>query len=363
LDQIEPVSTQTDGHGHGAHVSSLILSNRHTRGGKYNGIAPDADLVSIKAFGDDGSGTYLDVIRALDWVVNNKDQYNIRVLNLSFSAPPQSYYWDDPLAQAVMRAWQAGIVVVAAAGNTGPGAMTVGVPGNVPYVITVGAVSDNETPGDMTDDFLTEFSSAGPTVEGFIKPDAVAPGAHLMGLMPPNSQLAQNHPEMYAGFDYYYSLSGTSQATAVTSGIVALVLQANPSLTPDDVKCKLMSGAHAAVDANSNPAYSVFQQGAGLVNAYDAVYSTGAGCANQGLDISLDLDGTQHYGGYANLNPETGEYYVMAPDGYVWSEGYVWSGNYVWSGGYVWSGNYVWSGGYVWSEAYVWSEGGWIPQE
>ena len=120
-------------------------------------------------------GSYLDVIRGIDWVVAHKDEYNIRVLNLSFSAPPQSYYWDDPLNQAVMQAWQAGIVVVAAAGNGGPDPMTVGVPGNVPYIITVGAMSDNYTPENPADDILASFSAAGPTVEGFVKPEVVAP--------------------------------------------------------------------------------------------------------------------------------------------------------------------------------------------
>ena len=97
-----------DDNGHGSHVSSLIVSNRRSQQGKFNGLAPNADLVSIKAFGANGGGSYADVIRAIDWAVLYKDKLNIRVLNMSFSAPPQSYYWDDPLNQAVMRAWQAG---------------------------------------------------------------------------------------------------------------------------------------------------------------------------------------------------------------------------------------------------------------
>ncbi len=92
--------------------------------GYYRGIAPDADLVAVKAFDARGQGTYANVIRGLDWIVTHKDDYGIRVVNLSFSAEPRSRYWDDPLNQAVMAAWQAGIVVVASAGNTGPGAMT-----------------------------------------------------------------------------------------------------------------------------------------------------------------------------------------------------------------------------------------------
>ncbi len=116
--------------------------------GKYNGVAPGADLVSVKAFGASGQGTYSDVIRGIDWVVSNKAAYGTRVLNLSISATPISWYFDDPLAQAAMAAWQAGIVVVTSAGNGGPSPMSIGVPGNVPYVITAGAMSDALTPGD-----------------------------------------------------------------------------------------------------------------------------------------------------------------------------------------------------------------------
>jgi hypothetical protein len=197
--QVQDPTARTDYNGHGAHVSSLLLSSWTTPIGQFNGVAPAANLVTVKAFDANGAGSYMDVIRAIDWVVANKDTHNIRVLNLSFSAQPQSLYWDDPLNQAVMRAWQAGVVVVAAAGNRGPDPMTVGVPGNVPYVITAGAMSDNYTPNDLTDDFLADFSSAGPTVEGFVKPDLVAPGAHMLGLMPADGQFAMDHPELYVG--------------------------------------------------------------------------------------------------------------------------------------------------------------------
>jgi serine protease AprX len=156
---------ETDGSGHGTHVAAIGL-NSATASGKYLGIAPNAGFVSVKAFDAAGKGSYADVIRGLDWLVANKNAYQVRVLNLSFSAPPQSFYWDDPLNQAVMKAWQAGIVVVASAGNTGPKPMTIGVPGNVPYVITVGAMTDNHTPADPSDDRLTTFSAAGPTAEG-----------------------------------------------------------------------------------------------------------------------------------------------------------------------------------------------------
>ena len=162
--------------GHGSHIASIAVSSLLTDAGKYNGIAPGAHLVSVQAFDEFGNGTYADVIRAIDWVVANRKKHKIKILNLSFSAEARSHYWDDPINQAVMVAWQNEIFVVAAAGNRGPDPMTIGVPGNVPYVMTVGAMTDNFTPADGSDDHWRSFSSAGPTVEGFVKPEVVAPG-------------------------------------------------------------------------------------------------------------------------------------------------------------------------------------------
>lgn len=370
ITNVEGLWVQDDQAGHGAHIMTTAASSYSTAPdgtlrapagtltNNYHGIAPGINLISVKAFGSNGGGSYADVIRGIDWVVSHKNAYNIRVLNCSFSAPPQSYYWDDPLNQAIMRAWQAGIVVVAAAGNTGPNPMTIGVPGNVPYIITVGAVSDNGTPTDGRDDFLSSFSATGPTVEGFVKPELVAPGGHIMASMSHQSQIALAHPEFFNGtYGNFFQMSGTSQSTAVVSGIVALMLERNPNLTPNDVKCRLVTSARTAMKADGSPAYSVFQQGAGMVNAYAAVYSTASGCANQNLNIAADLAGTVHYGGRANRNPDTGAYYLMGLEGYVWGGGYATNESYVWGGTYVWGDGYVWGNGYVWGDAYVWGSG------
>src|SRR6185295_18394967 len=136
---------------------------------------------------------------------------------------------------------------------------TITVPGNVPYVITVGAMTDNFTPANPADDRLASFSSAGPTYEGFVKPEVVAPGGHIWSLMPTSARIAQEHPS-YQNDGDYFTMSGTSQAAAVTSGVVALLLQAQPGLTPDQVKCKLLVSSRPAVDPNGSVAYSVFQQ-------------------------------------------------------------------------------------------------------
>ena len=303
--------------GHGTHVASIAGNADYDVYGKVYGVAPNASLVGIKAFDAEGKATYADVIRGIDWALQIKDQINLRVLNMSFSGPARSYYWEDPLNQAVMKAWQAGIVVVASAGNNGPDPMTIGVPGNVPYIITVGAMTDNYTESDATDDKLATFSAAGPTIEGFVKPEIVAPGGHLSGLMAFDTQIVQDHPEFHDG-GRYFEMSGTSQAAGVVSGVVALMLMQEPTLTPDEVKCRLMDSAHTAFKDNGELAYSIFQQGSGMVNAEAALTSTASSCANQALDITQDLEGNEHFFGPANINSEGNFYIEGLGDEYVW---------------------------------------------
>jgi len=304
--------------GHGTHVASIAGNADYDVYGKVYGVAPNAALVGIKAFDAEGKATYADVIRGIDWALQVKDQINLKVLNMSFSGPARSYYWEDPLNQAVMKAWQAGIVVVASAGNNGPDPMTIGVPGNVPYIITVGAMTDNYTAAYENDDKLATFSAAGPTAEGFIKPEIVAPGGHISGLMAFDTQIVQEHPEFHDG-GRYFEMSGTSQAAGVVSGVVALMLTQDPTLTPDEVKCRLMDSAHAAFNGSGELAYSVFQQGSGMVNAVDALASTATACANQALDIAQDIAGNEHYFGPANIN-EDGNFYVEGlGDEYIWN--------------------------------------------
>lgn len=372
------VGVAQDQNGHGSHVISVIANSERDKDGNYMGVAPGVSLVSVKAFDRYGNGSYLDVIRGLDWLYNVRKQYDIRVVNLSFSAEPQSHYWDDPINQAVMKLWQAGLVVVASAGNKGPDPMTIGVPGNVPYVITVGAMTDEGTPYFGEDDRLATFSSAGPTVEGFVKPDVVAPGGNVIGLMNNGAhQITIDHPEFmfsHGDSDDYFTMSGTSQSAAVVSGVVALLLDLFPTLTNDEIKCRLVSGALPALDDDGNLAYSVFQQGAGLVHAYSAAKQSSDDCANVGMDIAADLAGKVHYGGRANVD-EGGNYYVMDLDGYLWTDGklatggYLWTDGYIWTDGYMWTDSYLWTDGsvgangymwtdgYIWTDAYMWTDG------
>ena len=183
------------------------------------------------------------------------------------------------------------MVVVASAGNGGPTAQTIGVPGNTLYIITVGAMTDNYAPSNPLGWRLTSFSSAGPTFEGFVKPDILAPGGHIIGIMDPQTALlAKLHPTFALPVDNLYVMSGTSQAAAVVSASVALMLQSNPALTPDVVKCRLMASAHPAVNSANQLAYSVFQQGAGEINVYDAVYSQSTGGANAGESAAAAME-------------------------------------------------------------------------
>ena len=303
--------------GHGTHVASIAVNSDYDSNGQIYGVAPNASHVGIKAFDAEGKASYADVIRGIGWALQVKDQINLRVLNMSFSGPVRSNYWDDPLNKAVMKAWQAGIVVVASAGNKGSEPMTIGVPGNVPYIITVGAMTDDYTAFNYSDDKVASFSGAGPTAEGFVKPDVIAPGGHISGLMSFDSQIATDHPEFHDG-GRYFEMSGTSQAAAVVSGVVALLLTDNPSLTPDQVKCKLLASSYSANNEDGSNRYSVFQQGAGLVSAYYAIESQADNCANSNLDIAKDLNDEEHYSGPSNIN-ENGNFYVegLGPE-YVW---------------------------------------------
>ncbi|MEP7136150.1 MAG: S8 family peptidase [Chloroflexota bacterium] len=366
-DFIEKSKKPIDPNGHGSHVAGIIANSQKGADGEWNGMAPDVKLAGVRVLDASGVGTYETVILGLQWVLENQTRYNIRIVNLSLVAPVQSPYWADPLDQAVTQVWAKGITVIVAAGNSGPEAMSITVPGNNPYVVTVGAFTDNFTPNDWNDDYITPFSSAGPTLDGFVKPDLVAPGGHIVSIVPSDSYLAKQYPNNLISKNYF-KLAGTSQATAVVSGIAALVISKNPSITPNEVKMRLMSTALPWVDATTtNAGYSMWQQGAGIVNAPDAVFGAISGAANSGMDIQADLAGTTHYEGYSYYDEATSTYRLYDPFA-DWAGGYgtwdgsrgSWSGSRgSWSGDYgawvgsrgSWSGSRgSWSGGYdTWS--------------
>jgi hypothetical protein len=140
----------------------------------------------------------------------------------------------------------------------------------------------------------------------------------------------------------------------VVSGVAALVISANPGLTPDQVKCRIIASGKPAVDASGQLAYSVLQQGTGLVDAKAAVYGTAANCANQGLNIAADLNGTQHYMGRVT-QLANGTFQVTSPNGKLWDQGFIWSEGYIWSEGFLWSDGFIWQEGFLWSSAQTYS--------
>ncbi|MCL6561294.1 MAG: S8 family peptidase, partial [Firmicutes bacterium] len=251
-----------DDNGHGTHVSGDIASNGLRSQGTYRGPAPDASLIGVKVLDKYGMGSTSEVIAGLTWAVENRDKYKIRILSMSLGSTASTSYRDDPLAMAVENVWQENIVVCVAAGNSGPGERTVNSPGIAPSVITVGALDDRITL-PPAGNIIADFSSRGPTVDELTKPDVVAPGVNVVSLRSPGSMLDKKNKNSRIN-SWYISMSGTSMATPVCSGVCALLLEANPGLMPDNVKNIIMETASSLnLDPNT--------QGAGLVDAKRAL--------------------------------------------------------------------------------------------
>jgi serine protease AprX len=273
----EPVGY--DDYGHGAHVAGIIAGAGQASQGARVGNAPFVNLVNVKVTGADGSGCISDVITGLQWIYNNKDAYNIKVVNISMnSAVPESYN-ASPLDAAVEILWFNGITVVVAAGNngTGNGPVPLLPPANDPFVITVGSLDDMGTPA-ISDDAVAATSAYGTTEDGFAKPDLVAPGRNIISLLASTSSNAYiNHPANRVDSNYF-RMSGTSMAAPMVTGAAALLLQQNPSLTPDQIKYRLMA------TARSNwPGYDPARVGAGTLNTYAAANGKSAQSANIGV--------------------------------------------------------------------------------
>ncbi len=242
-------TTATDSYGHGTDVAGIIAGNGDNRGsgdplhGQYIGVAPNANLISIKVSDETGKATVLDVIYGLQFAVAHQSQFNIRVINLSLdSTTPQSYK-TDPLDAAAESAWMHGIVVVAAAGNRGTASDAVEYsPANDPYVITVGGVDENGS-ANASGDTIASWSSQGTTQDGLQKPDVYAPGAHIVSVLAPNSNFASSCATCIVGNGQYIQTSGTSMAAPMISGLAADLLQIHPNWTPDQVKGDLTSSA------------------------------------------------------------------------------------------------------------------------
>jgi serine protease AprX len=295
--------TPIDEFGHGTHIAGLAGSSGAISNGVYAGVAPGVRLLSLRVLDKAGKGKTSDVIAALQFAVANRALYNIRIINLSLGHPVYESAATDPLVQAVEAAVRAGIVVVTAAGNFGmqpvtglPGYAGITVPGNAPSAITVGA-SVTGTTVERSDDRVASFSSRGPSLlDGYAKPDVLAPGHGLVSDSVAGSTLELSFPSLVfpSGSGRLMRLSGSSMATAVVSGLVAVMIEANdyaarqrydslsgkvrrhlsytppPALTPNAIKAMLQYSATPLRDA-AGVTYSALAQGAGEVDGLGAI--------------------------------------------------------------------------------------------
>ncbi len=290
-----------DGYGHGTHIAGTIAGNSWNGNGspgKYVGIAPQANLINVKVSDDQGNAYLSDVINGIQWAIDNRIQYNIRVINLSLQSTVAESYLTDPLDAAVELAWFNGIFVVAASGNNGPNSELYS-PANDPFVVTVGAVDPMGT-ATVGDDQIVSWSSYGTTQDGITKPDVAVPGRYITAtLASSNSVLAKQYPNQVVNKNYF-TLSGTSMAAAVMSGIAALAFQAHPTWTNDQLKWALTQPQNVTVLGGATPYAG---QGAGEVNSQALVnYSGVPGFANQGALISTLLTGPSGATAYTNAS-------------------------------------------------------------
>jgi serine protease AprX len=271
--------TAADLYGHGTFVAGIIAGNGKTSGGKYMGVAPRASLLNIRVSDDQGGCSESYVVAGLQWVLEHKTQYNIRVVNLSLNSAVAQSYRSSPLDAACEVLWFNGITVVASAGNKGTA--TLFPPANDPFVITVGATDDKGT-SSVSDDTLAPFSSYGVSEVGLVKPELVAPGTKIIGLLPENDKLtmSKNKPDNRIN-STYFRMSGTSVSAPMVTGAIALLLQDEPYLTPDQIKYRLMATAN-----KSWPGYNAATCGAGYLNIRAAISGTTTQSANTGLAFS-----------------------------------------------------------------------------
>ncbi|WP_409252773.1 S8 family peptidase [Bacillus sp. SCS-153A] len=258
-----------DDNGHGTHCAGDAAGDGSASSGQYTGPAPQADVVGVKVLDKMGSGSLDTVMQGVQWCMDYNDHNpdsKIDIISMSLGSTAQSYETenDDPMVKIVEEAWASGIVVCIAAGNEGPDAGTIASPGISDQVITVGALSDNDTADTREDDEVASFSSRGPTIYGKAKPDILAPGVNIVSLRSPNSYLDKLQKANRVGEEYFV-LSGTSMATPICAGIAALILEQSPQVTPGDVKTLLIEGADLWKDRNENI------YGAGYINAENSV--------------------------------------------------------------------------------------------
>jgi serine protease AprX len=270
-----------DEYGHGNHVAGIIASNGGASSGKYPGIAPKVNLINVKVSNSQGQATTSNVVAGLQWINWNRQGLNIKVVNISLNSSVNESYNTNPIDAAVEVLWVNKIVVVVSAGNNGRNALYP--PANDPFAIVVGAIDDRGT-SSRSDDVRASYSGYGQTIDNFTKPDLVAPGSNLISLMVNNTNtLPVAHPGniINGGSAQYFRMSGTSMAAPVVAGAVALLLQDEPTLTPDQVKYRLKATTYQLGDRTGT--------GAGALDIVAAVNGTTTQSDNTGLTISQQL--------------------------------------------------------------------------
>jgi serine protease AprX len=352
-------NTASDLYGHGTHVAGILAGNgMNSRGANFRkrfiGIADNASLINLRVLDQNGAGRDSAVIAAIEKAISLENKYNIRVINLSLGRAVYESYQLDPLCQAVEAAWKAGIVVVIAAGNEGrndsahtDGYGTIAAPGNDPFAITVGAMKPMGTP-TRADDLIASYSSKGPTLlDHIVKPDIVAPGnlmisvlasssATLVKASPKNVVAVSSYTANGKSTASYFTLSGTSMATPVVSGAVALLLQKNGSLTPDQVKARLMKSAYktfprssTAKDPSTGKSYTsqydIFTVGAGYLDIQAALSSTDLAPLTYGIAKSP-----------AVAHDRSGNVYLVTGSSVLWGGSILWGTSMVWGTSVLW---------------------------
>jgi serine protease AprX len=373
-------NTANDLYGHGTHVAGILAGNgMNSRGTTFRktfmGIADNVNLINLRVLDESGRGRDSAVIAAIQKAINLKSKYNIRVINLSLGRPVYESYRLDPLCQAVEAAWKAGIVVVVAAGNEGrndsfhtDGYGTIAAPGNDPYAITVGAMKPMGT-STRVDDLIASYSSKGPTLlDHIVKPDIVAPGNMAISVLASSSAtLVQASPKNVVALSFYssntkgsstyFTLSGTSMATPVVSGAVALLLQKNAALKPDQVKARLMKSAYktfprysTATDPisgkNYTSQYDIFTVGAGYLDIQAALSSTDLAPATLGSAKSP-----------AVARDRNGNVYLITGSSVLWGGSIMWGTSVVWGTSVLW-GTSVKGESVLWGSSAPWGSSG-----
>jgi subtilisin family serine protease len=361
-----------DRYGHGTHIAGIVGGTGNRSGSVYLGMAPNVRIHQVRVLDGRGRGSSSDLLAGLDWILSNGVVRGIKIVNLSLGTAVRESNTTDPLVLAVERLWDAGFVVVASAGNLGQfGNMTITSPGNSRKIITVGSLTDNGSGTNFADDYVSTYSSMGPTLyDHVLKPDLVAPGNRVVSALAPSSRMQSGMPERVPGTancgsncaNQYLELSGSSMAAAVVSGTAALMLSKDATLNPATIKARLMRSARKLnIEAS--------HAGAGVVDAAAALADTGRltgqalsplmARSSEGSVILVEdtarLWGDATWGaGYLWNNGYLWSNRYTSADGYLWSDGYLWNNGYLWSNGYLWNNGYLWQNGYLWSDGYLW---------